>query len=199
VNDAPQGKRKLMQKLVGSVVAACLVSGVLASGSLVAVQAAKPGVRFSSAYTITAKDCKDDGPESDNGSDTPLICKGSGIYKLAIGYSAFGASLRAVAGETDVSLGEVDFAWDQNPGRKLEWRLANGKPFAAIYRVNTYRDIATNIENGKNPFAEANRDGSRVVVVGLKGFENLNSEFNGKDVKANDKARALADSTYAKR
>jgi hypothetical protein len=188
-----------MQKLVSFVAAACLMGVLVGSGSGVAVQTAKNGVRFSSDYTTTAKDCKNDGPESDNGSDTPLICKGSGRYKLAISYSAFGASLRAVAGETDVSLGDVDFSWDQSPGRKMEWRLANGKPFAAIYRVNTYRDVAANIENGKDPFAAANREGSRVIVVGLKGFESLNSEFDGKDVKANSKARALADSAYAKK
>jgi hypothetical protein len=188
---------KLRKSLVGVVLVLSTVGSLVGSGGT--AQAAKAGVRFSSVYTTIAKDCKSDGPEeNDNGSDTPLICKGAGKYKLSIGYSAFGATLSAAVGENFISLGEVDGLWDQSPGRKLEWRLANGKPFAAIYRVNTYRNIDTEIAEGRSPWTEANRTGSRIVVVGLEGYETLKGEFPGKDAKANAKARALVDAAYAK-
>jgi hypothetical protein len=183
-------------RLIG-VVSLIAASGVMNSNEL--VQAAQQAAQFSSTYTTTATDCKDDGTKNDNGSDTPLICKGPGVYRLAIGYSAFGALLSAKVGENYMPLGSVDGGWDQAPGRKLEWRLANGKPFAVIYRVNVYRNVAENIENGKSPFTKADRTGSRIVIVGLRGFENLKGEFDGKDAKANAKARALADAAYLKR
>jgi hypothetical protein len=184
-------------RLIGVASLIVAAGGIMSSNGF--VQAAQPATKFSSTYTTTATDCKDDGPKNDNGSDTPLICKGSGVYTLSIGYSAFGASLSAKVGENYIPLGSVDGGWDQARDRKLEWRLANGKPFAVIYRVNVYRNVAENIENGKSPFTEADRTGSSIVIVGLAGFENLKGEFDGKDAKANAKARALADAAYSKR
>jgi hypothetical protein len=163
------------------------------------VHATESNVRYSSVYTAIPKDCKSSGTESDMGSYTPLICRGSASYKLSITFGRLEAYLSAENGETSIPLGDVNRGWNLDPGRKLEWRRFDGKPFAVIYRVSVYTDTQKYIDTGKTLVPEENRVGSRLIVVGLKGFASLTGEFDGKDPKANANARALADAAYSKR
>ena len=96
--------------------------------------------KFSSLYTDLKTECKAaiklKRGENPEGQDMPLKCKGYGGYEVRIDYSAASSSLRVQPlGKSDqsITLGMQPLDYDQK--RKIEWRLANGKPFAVIYRV----------------------------------------------------------------
>jgi hypothetical protein len=77
---------------------------------------------------------------------------------------------------------------------KLEWRMANGKPFAVIMRVFKYGEEKKNESDywGK-------KIGEELKIVGLKGFENIDFKVDAKTPDANAKARELADNGYLKK
>jgi hypothetical protein len=78
--------------------------------------------------------------------------------------------------------------WKQ---KTVEWRLADGKPFAVIMRVYEYAgdDMCSN--GGKIK-------GESLMVQGLKGFEHIEESVDAKTPNANVKAREIADQGYAK-
>jgi hypothetical protein len=92
--------------------------------------------------------------------------------------------------EKDVVVSEDLYVGDALGTRKVEWRLADGKPFAVIYRIDLWSEAD---EQGARK-----KLGEQIRVVGLK---NKNIEFKV-DVKTtpnpNEEARRLADSGYAK-
>ena len=97
-------------------------------------------IRFSSAYTTLTK-CgsgmtkKEEREAEKNGSDIPSRCKGYGGYDVYISYSACASMFTLEKGEERISLGMQAVNWKQ---KTVEWRLANGKPFAVIMRVYDY-------------------------------------------------------------
>jgi hypothetical protein len=171
---------------------ACAVAAVAAFALAPSpgVAAAKP--KFTSVYTDFVKECTyTDEAELEEGQDAAATCPGPRGYQIMSSPYAVGESLRAVKGEQEVTLADVPFSYLTTKGRKLEWRLANGVPFAAILRVDTYRES----EDG-NPFAENLKTGSVIKVVGLIGYERITGSVNTKTKSANEKARALADRQY---
>jgi hypothetical protein len=74
--------------------------------------------------------------------------------------------------------------------KTIEWRLANGKPFAVIMRVYEYAGNDLCATNGKVTKES-------LVVKGLKGFE-IEETVDAKTPNANLKAREVADKAYAK-
>jgi hypothetical protein len=130
-------------------------------------------MRFSSAYTDLAKECRP-ASEPDGEGDTPVICKGFGGYEVHITYSA-----------EDVI---VSVPWDQGgqayftgsmdlTKRKLEWRMADGKPFAVILRVE-----------------------GLLMAKGLEGQPQIDFKVDTKkDPKANETIRALVDKNFISR
>ena len=80
---------------------------------------------------------------------------------------------------------------------KVEWRLADGKPFAVITRfaIFTYEEVEANkdLTNDYSKFPQI------LVVKGLTGFEQIDFEIDAKSNNANKKARDLADATYKKK
>ena len=154
--------------------------------------AAPTATRFSSAYTPLTK-CgggmtkKEEREAEKNGSDIPTRCKGYGGYDVYIYYSACASIFTLEKGEERISLGMQAVNWKQ---KTVEWRLANGKPFAVIMRVYDYAGDDLCTSNGKIT-------GSSLVVTGLKGYE-IDETVDAKTPNANVKARELADKAYAK-
>ena len=154
---------------------------------LVSLCSAQSETRFSSVYTDLNTQCKQQGdPNTAGGNDLPLVCKGYGGYTVRISFSAWAAYLSAEKGQNiSVSLAQTELDYDGQKGRKLEWRLANGVPFAVILRVNTYRTPP----DGENPFQDKLRTGAVLRVVGLAGFERISGEVNIRQTNANAQAR----------
>ncbi len=153
--------------------------------------------KMSSVYTNLKTDCKDAFKSVNEGQDMPLVCKGFGGYKVDVGYSAWASliSISKAKGDGEVvSLGNqaIDFT-DYAP--KLEWRLANGKPFAVILRIKKY-NVESAAANGDNPFTANNVIGEVLIIKGLDGYSQIDFEVNAKDKNANAKAQKMADENF---
>jgi len=156
--------------------------------------------KFSSLYTDLKTECKAavklKKGEALQGDDMPLRCKGYGGYEIRIDYSAASSNLRIqpLGDKSDraISLGMQPLDYDQK--RKIEWRLANGKPFAVIYRV-----VKSKTEQPEEMWRSENRAGEFLVIKGLKGYEQIDLELDATTPNANVKAREMADSAYAQR
>jgi hypothetical protein len=189
-------KEKLTVKARALFVPMILVLAVLIDGSSIysgPAQAATQGAtRFSSVYSALTK-CgsgmtkREEREAEKNGSDIPSRCKGFGGYSVDISYSACASNFRLMKGDESIPLGMQAVNWKQ---KTIEWRLANGKPFAVIMRVYEYA--------GNDLCASAGKvTKESLVVTGLKGFE-INETVDARTPNANLKARELADKAYAK-
>ncbi len=182
-----------------SLILACLslVAGVARSTThpvpATLVAAARSPIRFSSAYT-TLTNCgsgmtkKEEREAEQQGSDIPTRCKGYGGYDVYIYYSACASIFTLTKGEESIALATQAVSWKQ---KTVEWRLANGKPFAVIMRVYDYagNDLCT---------TDGKITGSSLIVKGLKGYE-INETVDAKSTpNPNVKARELADAAYTK-
>ncbi|MEK6337253.1 MAG: hypothetical protein AABM67_20215 [Acidobacteriota bacterium] len=155
---------------------------------------AQGATRFTSAYTTLTK-CgsgmtrKEEKAAEENGSDIPTRCKGYGGYDVYIYYSACSSNFMLDKGDEDIPLGMQAVDWKQ---KTVEWRMANGKPFAIIMRVFHYA--------GDNECGTGGKiTGESLRVRGLKGYEHIDESVAVKgDPNANVKARELADKGFAK-
>lgn len=148
--------------------------------------------KFSSEYTPLTK-CgsgmtkKEEREAEKNGSDIPTRCKGPGGYDIYIYYSACASHFTAVKGEESVSISMQAVNWKQ---KTVEWRMANGKPFAVIMRDYEYKgnDLCT---------TDGTVIGESLIVTGLKGYEHIDEKVDVKSTpEPNVKARELADKGY---
>src|SRR6185436_12338889 len=174
--------------------------GMLLLFSFSAASTSAQATKFSSLYTNLKTQC---GPiaklkkgEEPQGDDMPLKCKGYGGYEVRIDYSAASSHLRLqpLRGDSDesINLGTQSLGYDQN--HKIEWRLANGKPFAVIYRIDKSKS-----DEPETMWSPENKTGEALVIKGLKGFEQIDFEIDAKSPDANLKARAMADEAFAKK
>ena len=150
---------------------------------------------FSSAYTDLKTQCRPVAKGEPQGDDTPLRCDGYGGYELRIDFSAASSHLRVqqAAGGTEDAIDLAEQPLNYDSKRKVEWRLADGKPFAVILRVDKPRE-------GVDPsemWRPANKVGEALIVKGLKGYERIDFEVDARTPDANAKARELADKAYA--
>ncbi len=133
--------------LVGNSNSATSTAVRLISQTTVAPELSQPAeatpqgaTRFSSAYTALTK-CgsgmtkKEEKEAESHGSDIPTRCKSYGGYDVYIYYSACSSIFSLEKGEESIPLGMQAVGWNQ---KTVEWRLANGKPFAFIMRVYDY-------------------------------------------------------------
>lgn len=173
-----------MLKLYGKMFCLALL-GVL---GLLPLLAAVPGYakrldapKFSSAYTDSTKQCK--------GAEPVFTCAGYGGYKLILDIGGVFQSARIErATKPDYSLSIAErqsVGW--NP--KVEWRMADGKPFAVIVRVDE------NDENAEIP----KKIGENLIVMGLQGYEHISDEIDAKTPQANEKAREIADKGFTEK
>ena len=176
--------------LFALMVCSLLVGGAYARKST-ATLPSKPV--FSSSYTPLTK-CgsgmtKQEEREAEkHGSDIPSKCKGLAGYAVDISYSACSSSFTLTRGDERISLGMQAIDW---PQKTVEWRLANGKPFAVIMRVYEYA--------GNELCSTAGKIKSESLTVqGLKGYEQIEGSVDARTPNANIKARELADKAFAK-
>ncbi len=150
--------------------------------------------QFSSVYTDLNTQCKNAFKSVGEGQDMPLKCKGYGGYFIYIYYSAWASHIAINTSDNDGSpaLASQHLSYSEEKGRKVEWRMANGKPFAVILRISKYRES----DGTDNPFDEKYKTGEALLVKGLKG-QNIDFEVDVKSTpNPNEKARQLADSNY---
>jgi hypothetical protein len=193
-----------MRSFTLTIAAAALLSlaGAKGGGPIpVGATALAPAPTFTSAYTDLNKDCKGAVKESEvgEGQDMPLKCKGYGGYYISIGYSAMASHVGVqMEGDEDSLIGLINagIGYSDEPGRKVEWRMADGKPFAVIIRVTDY-DVPKAEAAADSPYQDKYKTGETLVVKGLKGYERIDFTVDAKDPKANEKARELADSNFA--
>lgn len=150
---------------------------------------------FTSVYTDLRKQCKATRETaSTEGSDPAARCTGYGGYRIFMYYSATSATLgvQRVADGADVMELGTDYGSYGSRGEKVEWRMANGKPFAVIFRQWKYRG-----EGADGTMYSGTRVGSRLLVKGLPGWERISAEVDGTLADANARARAAADAGWA--
>jgi len=103
--------------------------------------------------------------------------------------------LQHLASDEDVVVSSMQ-PLDYDLKRKVEWRFANGKPFAVIFRIDVTKGSSA---DGIDMWSKENKTGEALVVKGLKGFEHIDFEVDAKTPNANAKAREMADAAYAKK
>src|ERR1043166_2846956 len=138
--------------------------------------------RFSSAYTDLSKDCKAKFKKAAEGQDMPVICKGFGgylitsnPYALGVQYSVENPKFKKGDDLKSILVGDVS-----SSGRRLvEWRMADGKPFAIIFRSDKRKD--GDVDNTKLTKV--------LIVTGLHGFDKIAYEIDAKSANANVRAR----------
>ncbi|MGH9968778.1 MAG: hypothetical protein ACREBG_13245 [Pyrinomonadaceae bacterium] len=149
--------------------------------------------RFSSAYTNLRTQCKNPDRGSDQGQHASLFCRGVGNYRIHIFDSAMALHINAetLDRQASIPLAEQNLTYDRQR-RRIEWRLANGNPFAVILRVFKYSG------KGKYPLQEK-PTGDVLLVKGLAGYEHIGDEVDVRTTSnPNAKARELADKAYSR-
>lgn len=156
--------------------------------------------KFSSVYTDFKTDCKYEGADNDTGSDPEFVCEPVGGFRVSVYYSAMASHIgvRSLDNQYAETFAMQALDYNDAPGRKVEWRLANGKPFAMIFRISKYGDKFG--ETGEDRFSDSNKTGEALSVRGIKGYEHINFEVDVKTTpNPNEKARELADNNYVKK
>lgn len=151
---------------------------------------------FSSQFTDFAKDCETPVGQGRSSEHISTFCKGYGDYRVHIFDTATTLEINA---ETDkemeiyhVATQSLDYDIDN---QKLEWRMANGKPFAVILQASKYQTS----QNGLISYPQK-IVGSHYIVRGLEGFEDLSYEMDiTRDPNLLQKAREMADAAYLKK
>jgi len=175
-----------------------LLAGLFSSAPLVA-QSAAAQPKFSSAFTNLSTECQDALKSVGEGQDMPLRCKGYGQYYIYIYYSAFASHIAVkTKGNDDVTIHVTAEHPDFSDKRdsKVEWRLADDKPFAVILKVSRYNKEVQ--DTGENPYQDKYRVGETILVKGLTGYENIDFQVNARNSNAFGEARKLADSAFLK-
>jgi len=151
---------------------------------------------FSSRYTNLKKECKyPQAKAEESDGDAPLLCPDFQDYAVSINWSATSGCLcitRIGPPKDQYETALPSIACDRGTAiaeRTLEWRLADGTPFAVIIRHSEWdeRDV--------NP----KKIGESLVVKGLTGFESISESIDtAKEPRANEIAREQADAGYKK-
>jgi hypothetical protein len=145
--------------------------------------------KFTSYYTGLRKGCRSSGGEQ--GGHVSTFCKGVGGYQVHYFDSATALAITVETLDRKDSFAITSQALDFPTGnRNLEWRMADGKPFAVILRTNTYET-----KDGLIAYP-AKSTGEFLVIKGLKGFEHIDHKIDADQPGANVKARQLADGGY---
>ncbi|HEY0078337.1 MAG TPA: hypothetical protein VGB73_06795 [Pyrinomonadaceae bacterium] len=161
-----------------------------------AASSAQSAPKFSSAYTDLKTQCKAVAEGEAEGNDTPLRCEGYGGYEIRIDFSAASSHLRVQPrnGETEDSIHLAAQPLDYDAKRKIEWRLADGKPFALIFRVDKVKEGLDAAEMWR----PENKTGESLLVKGLRGYGHIDFEIDAHAPDANAKAREMADRALLK-
>jgi hypothetical protein len=158
----------------------------------IALSQRKPAApTFASVYTNFTTSCKNF--DGEGGTDGYSVCRGPGGYDIRVYFSAASSHYNAEMRKEEssnfpIAMLPVDF---NDRKTRVEWRTANGKPFAVIMRTPTYADP---IKEGEY-YGPVN--GGRLVIKGLKGID-VDTSVDVKTPNANKAAREIADAAYLK-
>lgn len=169
---------------IRSILLSAVAIGVFSLGL-----SAQKKTTFTSTYTNLGTGCKT--LKGGDGQDDASLCNGPGGYQVRIYSSAMMVHINAEKKGTDETYPIVNVGLEFNQREvRLEWRHANGKPFAVIIRVPKY-DGRTDEQFGQGKII-----GEELIVSGIGDYEFINASIDVKTPKANAKARAAADKGY---
>ncbi|HEX6280154.1 MAG TPA: hypothetical protein VFZ49_09105 [Pyrinomonadaceae bacterium] len=130
------------------------------------------GIAFTSEFTDLQKGCKSVGGE--NGGHVSTLCPGPAGFQIHYFDAATVYQMNVADASRDWEVPLAGFGLDKMKGvPNVEWRLADGEPFAVIFR---------------HPVS------GKAIAKGLKGFDKLHAEGEGKP--ALSIARAMIDEQY---
>ncbi len=143
--------------------------------------------KFTSFYTDLKTDCRSE--ESDEGGHVSTFCKGAGNYHIHYFDSATTLEFYAetLDREKSIHLASQSLNYPEQ-NSKIEWRIADGKPFAVIMPVYEYKTKDGLIDYPAEIINE------KTIVKGLDGFERINNTEKG--TGAINRIRDLADREY---
>lgn len=182
------GKNVTSQYRNGASIKSIIVA--VARRSLEKDTGADGSVSFSSVYTELKNGCTSSGGEE--GGHVSTFCKGPGGYQIHYFDSATTLEFSAASDDMEFSQKLASQALDYDTAnRKVEWRLANGKPFAVIIRKNTYQQGDDGLIAYPTKYT-----GELLVIKGLKGYEMIDGNVDATAINANQTARELADNAF---
>ncbi len=147
---------------------------------------------FSSTYSQMDKTCSRADDEDENSER--MVCKPVGSYQMIIDSSAVAISLSIQDTRQKDALPLTVATRITKLEAALEWRLADGKPFAVITRTQEWKDNPKADANNAAPFIVTNEN---LAIRGLGKCAALNTTIPARQSNANDKARQLTDSAWA--
>lgn len=191
----------MFAKRFGVVIGIMALYGALGADFVLAQKKHKP--IFSSTYTDLSKGWTIDPrsaatakEDAEMGRDTPQVHAGYRGYSFQETYSAMAAY------RTVVSASVPAYSLDLKTGKAgldvykdtVEWRTADGKPFAIIARIEVHNESA--LESGR--ITSATRTGTYLIVRGLRGYGHIMANVDATKLDANVRARAIADASYSR-
>ncbi len=155
-------------------------------------QSRAAGIKYSSAYTYL-KDCK---IPADEEGGLKMHCRPLGPYKVVVAYDGALAmiSVNDSAGHTVARLGS-DYIGIGMQREQVEWRMANGVPFAVIFKIGHFD---TSGYASGNPYKAFNLAGSSWIVAGLPGCEAIGFTLRGNIPDAEKRIRRWLDEAFGK-
>lgn len=152
-------------------------------------------ITFSSAYTkLNSKTCEPIGKPENEQDEPSEICtgyKGYNIYVSNHGIARFYIG-REISKDNDswTELNLPSFLLNAGSDQIIEWRLANGEPFACIVRAEYDKRLFNPDEGGM---------ANNLIVQNLRGFATISVSIDArKNKRANQEARERADAAYRK-
>lgn len=178
-------------------------AAVLPTNDLAAVTATPPApaktapkIHFSSVYTkLDSKSCQPVRKPENDEDEVPYICSGYKDYKIYVnthGIANFyvGREISATDREAWINLELPVFHFNAGFDQTVEWRLADGDPFACIVRAEYDKQIINPDEKGM---------ANELVVKNLRGFAPIDIVIDArKTSRANEEAQSRADAGYKK-
>lgn len=154
-------------------------------------------IKFSSVYTkLDSETCQPIRKPENDADEVPDICRGYKDYKIfveehgAMPRIYIGREISADMDAWDASVLPSFIANDTGNGRTIEWRLADGEPFACIVRAEYDKQFINPDEKGA---------ANELVIKNLKGFAPINVVIDArKTARANEEAQKRADAGYGK-
>lgn len=143
--------------------------------------------KFSSMYTDLIYDAYFVTNDEDlyPGQDGVQRCDGPDGYYVKTSYSVMDTIYTVMKEDSEFMRVFVSTENTEEAGPMLEWRLANGKPFAVILRFYVYGPVEDKIEE-------------YLIVEGLEGYEHIDFKIYVETTEnANIEARTVADNAYA--
>lgn len=174
----------------------CLLPIVLDAQSKIIKPKAK--ITFSSVYTkLDSQTCQADDTAEDAEHEPNYLCQGFKDYKIYLSFTCcqtmvyVGENIKLDTSEEQFLKIPMIYGSQSPNGETIEWRLANGKPFAVILRINQDSSLI-------DPTLKKGLE-TTLNILSLTGYKKINASINVRKFKnANEVIRKKADQGYKK-